>query len=208
MKTTTYCQDFQDVTLTRQGDDAAFIRLVERYQSPVFNLCYRMLGDPDLAEDAAQESFLRAYRNLGRFDIQRSFASWLLAIAAHYCIDTLRRRKYHLVSIHQTSDGDDREMELIDLYAVNPEDELIHAEACHDVNQVLAKLKATDRAAIVLRYWYEFSEAEISETLGLSVPAVKARLFRARREIANSLTKKPEQHTPAASLFLTQACGL
>ncbi len=201
-------QDFQDIALTRQGDDGAFTRLVERYKTPVFNLCYRMLGDPDLAEDAAQESFLRAYRNLGRFDIQRSFASWLLAIAAHYCIDTLRRRKYHLVSIHQTSDGDDREMELIDLYAVNPEDEWIHAEASHHVHLVLAKLKATDRAAVVLRYWHEFSEAEISETLGLSIPAVKARLFRARQEIANSLTKKPEQHLPAASLFLTQACQL
>lgn len=208
MKATAHLQDFQDVALTRQGDDAAFTRLVERYQAPVYNLCYRMLGDPDLAEDAAQESFLSAYRNLGRFDIQRSFASWLLAIGAHYCIDTLRRRKYYLVSIHQTSDGDDREMELIDLHAANPEDELMHAEVCQDVHQVLGKLKVTDRAAIVLRYWYEFSEAEISETLGISVPAVKARLFRSRREIATRLNEKPGQHIPAASLSLTQACGI
>lgn len=183
MKATAHCQDFQDIALTRQGDDVAFTRLVERYQTPVNNLCYRMLGHPDLAEDAAQESFLRAYRSIGRFDIQRSFASWMLAIAAHYCIDLLRRRKYYLVSIHQTSDGDDREMELLDLHVANPEDELIRTEACQDVHQVLGKLKATDRAAIVPRYWYEFSEAEISETLGISVPAVKAACFASGGEL-------------------------
>ena len=208
MKATANSQDFQDVALTRQSDDGAFTRLVERYQNPVYNLSCRMLEDPDLAEDAAQESFLRAYRNLGRFDIRRSFASWLLSIAAHYCIDLLRRRKYHLVSIDQASLDADHEIELVDTHAAKPEDELIHAEACQDVQQVLGKLKATDRAAIVLRYWYEFSEAEIAESLGISVPAVKGRLFRARREIANSLTRKPEQHIPVASLSLTQACGI
>ena len=189
MKTPFQRDDQCNVIRAQQGDDVAFTHLVERYQTPVYNLCYRMLGDSDLAEDAAQESFLRAYRSIGRFDIQRSFATWLLAITAHYCIDALRRRKYHLVSIHHTNDSDGRELELLDLHAANPEDELIRAEACQDVHQVLGKLKNTDRAAMVLRYWYEFSEAEISETLGISVPAVKARLFRARRELQHLLTR-------------------
>ena len=68
----------------QQGNDEAFTLLVEHYQTPVFNLCYRMLGEPELAEDAAQESFLRVYQNLARYDRQRSFATWLLSITAHY----------------------------------------------------------------------------------------------------------------------------
>ena len=79
--------------LALRGDEDAFCRLMELYQKPVFNLCYRMTGDPQEAEDAAQETFLRAYQNLKRYDPQRSFATWLLSIAAHYCIDQIRRRK-------------------------------------------------------------------------------------------------------------------
>jgi RNA polymerase sigma-70 factor, ECF subfamily len=204
MKTYLQSEDNFDVIQARQGDDLAFTRLVERYQTPVFNLCYRMLGDPNCAEDAAQESFLRAYLNLGRFDIQRSFASWLLAIAAHYCIDSLRRRKYQQVSIHQTGPDDDREMNLVDAHAANPEDELVSAEACQELHRVMGKLKPIDRAAIVLRYWYEFSEAEISETLDLSVPAVKGRLFRARREIARHLDNPGKRSSMAFALPLVQ----
>ena len=75
-----------------EGDDDAFAQLVELYQKPVYNLCYRMLGTPGDAEDAAQEAFLRAYKNLRRYDRNRSFATWLLSIASHYCIDQLRKR--------------------------------------------------------------------------------------------------------------------
>ena len=68
----------------RQGDDDAFAMVVEAYQGPVFNLCYRMLGDSFEAEDAAQEVFLKAYRNLGRFDPERKFVNWILSIASNH----------------------------------------------------------------------------------------------------------------------------
>ena len=77
----------------RAGDQDAFTDLVETYQNPVYNLCYRMLGTPQAAEDAAQESFWRAYKNLTRYDPNRSFATWLLSITAHYCIDQQRRKR-------------------------------------------------------------------------------------------------------------------
>jgi RNA polymerase sigma-70 factor (ECF subfamily) len=144
------------IVQAQQGNDEAFAQLVETYQTPVFNLCYRMLGEPEAAEDAAQESFLRAYQNIGRYDTQRSFATWLLSIAAHYCIDRLRRRRFIPVSI-------DSEVRL---------------------HKVLNSLDATDRAAIVLRYWHDFSEIEIASTLSLTVSAVKSRLHRARKELA------------------------
>ena len=113
---------------------------------------------------------------------QRSFATWLLSIAAHYCIDRLRRRRFTSISI----DDDDEEhpMELPDQSALNPEAETARREEQEQLHKVLRSLEATDRAAIVLRYWYDFSEVEIAESLSLTVSAVKSRLHRARRELA------------------------
>ena len=92
------------VLQAQQGNDDAFTKLVEEHQTHVYNLCYRMLGEPEAAEDAAQESFLRAYQNLHRYDQSRPFATWLLSIAAHYCIDRLRRRKLSIFSIDEEND--------------------------------------------------------------------------------------------------------
>jgi RNA polymerase sigma-70 factor (ECF subfamily) len=175
------------VLQAQQGNDQAFTQLVEHYQTPVYNLCYRMLGEDEAAEDAAQESFLRAYRNLARYDRQRPFATWLLSITAHYCIDCLRRRKYIVVSMDAESDDDDRPMELPDIQAINPEQETIRHEEQAALQRVLQQMDATDRAAVVLRYWYDFSEIEIAQSLSLTVSAVKSRLHRARKEIARRI---------------------
>jgi len=204
MKTYLQTEDKLDVTQSQQGNDLAFTRLVERYQTPVYNLCYRMLGDPDCAEDAAQESFLRAYRNINRFDPGRSFASWLLSIAAHYCIDQLRRRRVGFISIDQTAEEDARPMQLADARAVHPEAALEQSQEQRALHRVLGKLKATDRAAIVLRYWYDFSEAEIAASLEISLPAAKSRLFRARREIAVCLDSPVKRSNMAFGLPLVQ----
>jgi len=165
----------------KQGSDEAFTYLVETYQKPVYNLCYRMLGEADWAEDAAQESFLRAYQNLHRYDISRSFPTWLLSIAAHYCIDRLRRKKLPTLSLHD-DEGTPREY-IPDVTAVNPEKAAIRGEQREDIQDLLQGLSETDRAAIILRYWYDASEVEISETLSLTVSAVKSRLHRARRKL-------------------------
>ncbi len=177
----------------QQGSDEAFTRLVEHYQTPVFNLCYRMLGEPELAEDAAQESFLRAYQNLSRYDRQRPFATWLLSIAAHHCIDRLRRRRFVIFSLDAEREDDERPTELPDMDAINPEQEAIRREEQEGIQAALRGLDATDRAAIVLRYWYDFSEVEIAGSLNLTVSAVKSRLHRARKSVARLLTaQSPE----------------
>jgi len=179
----------------QQGNDEAFTRLVEHYQTPVFNLCYRMLGEPELAEDAAQESFLRAYQNLSRYDRQRPFATWLLSIAAHHCIDRLRRRRFVIFSLDSEREDDDRPTELPDMDAINPEQEAIRREEQEGIQAALRGLDATDRAAIVLRYWYDFSEVEIAGSLNLTVSAVKSRLHRARKSVARLLTaQSPETY--------------
>ena len=171
------------VAQAQQGDDEAFTKLVETYQTPVFNLCYRMLGEPELAEDAAQETFLRAYQHLHRYDQKRPFPTWLLSIAAHYCIDRLRRRKFSMFSM-DVEDEDGNSFEIPDMDAPSPEGEAITGQTNERVDAMLKDLDATDRAAIIMRYWYDYSEKEIAESLNLTVSAVKSRLHRARKELA------------------------
>ena len=169
------------VSQAQHGSDEAFTRLVETYQTHVYNLCYRMLGEPEAAEDAAQETFLRAYQHIHRYDSKRPFGTWLLSIAAHYCIDRLRRRKFTMTSIEQ--DEEEGGVELPDPQGANPENEAIYGEQRKQMQRLLSKLDSVDRAAIIMRYWHDCSEAEIAENLNLTVSAVKSRLHRARRAL-------------------------
>ncbi|GAB4522755.1 MAG: sigma-70 family RNA polymerase sigma factor [Anaerolineales bacterium] len=162
-----------------KGNEAAFTTLVENYQTPVYHLCYRLLGgNTHDAEDAAQETFLRAYRGLSRYDPQRSFATWLLSIAAHYCIDRLRRQRMQLISL-ETFTG-----QILPDPNPSPETVTVSNEHQRRVQEMLATLSPTDRTAVVLHYWYDYSYEEIAETLSLTVSAVKSRLHRARRQLA------------------------
>lgn len=178
----------------QHGSDEAFTELVEAYQGHVYNLCYRMLGDSESAEDAAQETFLRAYQHLHRYDHGRPFATWLLSIAAHYCIDRLRRHKFSFTSIDE--EADQGPLELPDEGALDPERSLMQREQQEEMQQALKHLDSVDRAAVVLRYWHDCSEAEIAGTLHLTVSAVKSRLHRARRELAGlwQADKPPLKH--------------
>jgi RNA polymerase sigma-70 factor, ECF subfamily len=171
------------VIQAQQGSDEAFTRLVEQHQTHVYNLCYRMLGEPEAAEDAAQESFLRAYQNLHRFDRSRPFATWLLSIAAHYCIDRLRRRKLSIFSLDEEND-DGTTYEIADPASPNPEAESVKREDRDHLHVLLKDLDETDRAAVIMRYWYDYSEIEIADSLKLTVSAVKSRLHRSRRALA------------------------
>jgi RNA polymerase sigma-70 factor (ECF subfamily) len=161
-----------------QGDETAFASMVEAYQRPVYNLCYRMLGDPVDAEDAAQETFWRAYQNLKRYDPARSFPTWLLSIAAHYCIDQQRKRRIPIISVDLLPEEDAPDP------APSPEKVVGELEESMQMRRLLARLNPQDRAAVILRYWYEFSEEEIARSLSLTVSAVKSRLHRARKDLA------------------------
>jgi RNA polymerase sigma-70 factor (ECF subfamily) len=176
------------VMQARQGDDDAFTMLVEAYQKPVYNLCYRMLGEPEAAEDAAQETFLKLYQNLARYDRERSFATWLLSIAAHHCIDKLRRRRFQSISIDEDEEG---QTELPDRSAPDPESETSRRQESARLQDCLQFLDPVDRAAIIMRYWQDCSEVEIATALKLTVPAVKSRLHRARRVLADVWEDKP-----------------
>jgi len=175
------------IQLARKGDQAAFGRLVVAYQTPVYNLAYRMLGNSVEADDAAQESFLRAYTRLHTYDPQRPFCSWMLSIASHYCIDRLRRRRINWLSLE---DEFARPMRLAS-DNFSPETAVAHQEREEQVQRLLATLSPTDRAAITLLYWYDYSYEEIAEILNLTVSAIKSRLFRARRALAKTVQGEP-----------------
>ncbi len=167
-----------------QGNQEAFTHLVENYQRPVYNLCYRMLGDADEAEDASQETFLRVYRNIKNYDSDRSFSTWLLSIAAHLCIDQLRKRRMTVISMDTTpylepADG-----------SPGPESAFFLKEDQRRVQTLLKTLNAHDRAAVILYYWYDYSYDEIARSLSLTPSAVKSRLHRARLSMAQTWSEQ------------------
>lgn len=165
--------------LSMKGDETAFNQIVESFQKPVFNLCYRMLGSAEEAENAAQETFWRAYQSIKKYNPDRSFGTWILSIAAHYCIDQHRKHKLPILEI------DDYFAETIaDQHTPNPEAVSLQKEHQTEIQKLLNELPELDRAAIILRYWHEGSEQEISQILDISVNAVKSRLHRARKKLA------------------------
>ena len=172
------------------GDPAAFTPIVERHQTAVYHLCYRMLGNASEAEDAAQEAFVRAYSQLDRYDPARPFKTWLFAIASHYCIDRLRRRRWQWLSI-------DDEMLPLRTAAPGPEDLALRHERQDEVAAWLALLPPKDRRAIVLHYWGGLSYAEIASVLGASVSAVKSRLHRARVTLGSRMAADVGRREPA-----------
>ncbi len=171
------------------GDQVAFGQLVEYYQRPVFNLAYRMLGDPTEAEDAAQEAFMRAYANLERYDTERSFKTWLLSITSNHCIDRLRKRRLSWLSIDE-EEGIMPHPALTSSEA-GPEESLLDGERSRMMQELLAQIPPDYRAVVVLRYWYDMSYTEIAEALETTESAIKSRLFRARQALASLLDPAP-----------------
>jgi RNA polymerase sigma-70 factor (ECF subfamily) len=180
------------VARATEGDASAFAMLVEAYQAPVFHLCLRMLGNREDAEDAAQESFLRAYRGLKRYDPARPFGTWLLSIASHYCIDMLRKRRLTFVSVEEEMPpGQEADPH------PGPEEALSLVQRREGLSRMLGTLTPQDRAAIVLRYWFDLSYEEIAAALNLTVPAAKSRLHRARRTLAEQWAERRRGGEPA-----------
>jgi RNA polymerase sigma-70 factor (ECF subfamily) len=166
----------------RDGSKEAFSRLVEAYQTPVYNLAYRMLSNRGEAEEAAQETFLRAYSRLQRYDPAYKFSTWMLSIASNHCIDILRKRRLVWLSLDEQLPA-----EFAPQLASNrpdPERAMEHAEIEDQVRALLDELQPDYRAAVILRYWYELSYEEIAEAMDTTVSAIKSRLFRARKMLA------------------------
>jgi RNA polymerase sigma-70 factor (ECF subfamily) len=172
-------EDSDDYFVLRavSGDTTAFVTLVERYKRAVYSLAYRLLGNAADAEDAAQETFVRAYTRLNTYQPGSRFGSWLLSITSHWCIDFLRRRR--AVSLDQLE-----VRPVADAIGDHPETLALQSERRDEVQRWLNCLPDPYRSVLVLRYWHELSYSEISETTGLPVSTIRMRLFRARQLLA------------------------
>lgn len=175
----------EDVTLVRRtlaGDQQAFAGLVEKYKDSVFNVAYRMLGNPTEAEDVAQETFVRAYTQLHTYKDTHRFSTWLLSIASHLSIDQLRRRRFLALPLENVPF-----LEWIADLGRGPEEAVLVGEASDEMQRILSMLPAKYRAVLILRYWHDLSYEEIAQALDLTPPLVKARLHRARELVARNI---------------------
>jgi RNA polymerase sigma-70 factor (ECF subfamily) len=169
--------DDELISRVRVGDQEAFATLVERYKRQVYNLAYRLLGNPNDAEDAAQETFVRAYTRLATYEPDGRFGAWLSAICSHWCIDTMRarRRRVQTVALGKVTESD-RFISQVD----GPEDVALMADSRDEVQRWLESLPPQYRTVLSLRYFQDLSYAEIADVLDEPVSTVRMRLFRAR----------------------------
>ena len=174
--------DAQLIQRVLEGDDTAFSALVKKYQRSVHALAWRKIGDFHIAEDITQDTFLQAYQRLSTLKEPQRFASWLYVIAANYCKMWLRKRRLSTQSLENTSTVQIEKA----TYSghVIEENERTTAESQREVvKKLLAKLQESERTVITLYYLGEMTYEEISEFLGVSVAAIKNRLYRARNRL-------------------------
>jgi RNA polymerase sigma-70 factor (ECF subfamily) len=168
------------VLRTKRGELEAYGDLVRRYQGLVFNVCYRMLGDPHDAEDLTQETFIRVHSHLDSYDCDRPFIPWARRIAVNLCLNYINRNRRYVLPL-------DDEFEL----AVSKERGPERAQEDHERNaslrQAISMLPANYRAVIELRHFQELSYLEISKALNIPLSDVKSHLFRARKSLAQRI---------------------
>lgn len=177
----------------RQGDAEAFRALVERHSRSAFHLAHRMTGNEQDAEDVVQEAFLRAYRQLGRFESRANFGTWLYRIVANCSVDLMRARQ----SRHDQSRREslDAAGDLAAEGAPGPDRLAQSAEVKRRVHEALDGLSPLERAAFTLRHHEGRSIEEISRTLGLGTSAAKHSVFRAVKKLRIALAPLRSQTT-------------
>lgn len=170
------------IEAVKAGDTNAFQYLVEAHQTRVYNLALRMLGSEAEAQDAAQDAFVQAYTRLASYRSEWRFKTWIMTITSNLCIDRLRRRR-----IEPTTFADQPDPEA-DFISHEPQPDVVAArnEQRDMVHQMLQALSAEDRSMVLMFYWGDMSYEEIAAAMRMTVNAVKSRLFRARRALAQS----------------------
>lgn len=172
------------VARARTGDGEGFRELVERHSRSVFRLAYRLTGNEQDAEDVVQESFLRAYKQLDRYDGRASFHTWIYRIAANYALDLLRTRKR---MDQRKGEEETSVIENIPASAL-PADRLVYsAQLSERIDSAMRELSEQERTAFVLRHFEGFSIEEIGQSLGVGESATKNSIFRAVQKLRRSL---------------------
>ena len=179
----------------RQGDSDAFRALVDSHSRSVFRLAFRMTGNEQDAEDVVQESFLRAYRQLGRFESRANFGTWLYRIVSNCSVDLMRSKQARHDQVRGDSLDQEGAVELPAVDAPGPERMAQSAEIDRRVQGALRELSPLERAAFTLRHYEGRSIEEISETLGLGTSAAKHSVFRAVKKLRVALAPLRSQES-------------
>ena len=179
------------VTRAKAGDAGAFTQLVERYERKVYRLAKNITQNDEDAEDVLQEAFLKAYSNLENFQEQSKFYTWIVRIAVNEALMKLRKRKSdRTVSLDEPQDtGEDMVQREIAVWEDDPEQRYGQEELREILGRAIDTLKPSFRTVFVLRDIEELSTEETAEALGISIPAVKSRLLRARLQLREKLTR-------------------
>jgi RNA polymerase sigma-70 factor (ECF subfamily) len=176
------------IAQAQRGDVESFNALVRLYEGRVYNLSYRMLGDPDSAADAAQEAFLNAFRNIRSFR-GGSFRSWLLRIATNACYDLLRarqRRPSTSLDAAPEDDGDASPLQIADT-AESPDEFALRRELAAAIQQALGALPEEQRVIVILCDIEGLPYEEIAQITGTNLGTVKSRLSRGRARLRDAL---------------------
>src|SRR5215468_12098103 len=179
------------VVQARDNDTRAFGELVRRYEGKIFRLAQHITQNREDAEDVLQETFLKAYEHLDQFKGDSKFYTWIVRIAVNQALMKLRRRKTDKsVSLDETIDtGEDTVTREIAAWDEDPEQRFSREELGGILDSAVQSLEPLYRSVFVLRDIEELSTEETNEALGLSVPAVKSRLLRARLQLREKLTR-------------------
>lgn len=184
-------EDARLVERCLRGNEKAFETLLNKYRSPVYSICYRMVKNQTDAEDLAQEVFIRIFSVLDRYDPSFPFSSWLYRITSNLCIDFIRRRRDGIISLDQPVQSGEGEMQRqLPSGTVMPDREVESKEMIAAVEQAIGALPEHYRVIVILRHQEQLSYEEISNNLGIPLGTVKARIHRARNMIKDFLRNK------------------
>jgi RNA polymerase sigma-70 factor, ECF subfamily len=189
-------QEIEWIKRAQQGEPEAFGPLVEKYQQRVFSLVYHLVRRRDEVEDLAQEVFIKAFRAIGSYNFQSSFATWLSRIATNHCYDYLRHERASRVSFYWQM-GENSQQELETNAESKPAEALDHEEqtVLKDlVDKLLNRASENDRTILVMKELQDYSVEEIAETLNLKPTTVKVRLHRARKRMLEDLRQWREEN--------------
>jgi RNA polymerase sigma-70 factor, ECF subfamily len=179
------------VAQAREGDTSAFAELVRRYEGKIFRLAQHVTQNREDAEDVLQETFMKAYEHLDQFKGDSKFYTWIVRIAVNQALMKLRRRKTdRSVSLDEQIDtGEDTVVREIAAWGEDPEQRFSREELGEILDSAVKSLEPPYRSVFVLRDIDDLSTEETAEVLGLSIPAVKSRLLRARLQLREKLTR-------------------
>jgi RNA polymerase sigma-70 factor, ECF subfamily len=179
------------VAKAREGDSGAFNELVNRYSRKIYRLAKHITQNDEDAEDVLQETFLKAFEHLGGFQGQSKFYTWIVRIAVNESLMKLRKRKSdRTVPLDEPLDtGEDTVVREIAVWDENPEQKYSREELGQILDEAVESLRPVFRTVFVLRDIEELSTEETAEALGISVPAVKSRLLRARLQLREKLSR-------------------